>query len=309
MKNITELVGIEYPIFQGAMAKISTHQLVIAVSEAGGLGTIASGGMTTKKLREEIKAVKAGTNKPFAVNIVLLMDNCDELVDVVIEEDVKIVTTSAGTPKRFMSKLKEAGIIVIPVVPNVAIAKKMQDLGADAVITEGTEAGGHIGEVSTLPLVASAVKALDIPVIAAGGISDARSITAVFALGAKGAQMGTAYLVTEECPISMAYKEKVLASDETDTVVTGRKFGAPVRAISNEMTGIYRKMEDGDVDRQELEKLTLGSLDRAVIEGDMVTGSVMAGQIAGNLDKIQTVQAFHDTVITELKELEITVLN
>lgn len=309
MKNITELVGIEYPIFQGAMAKISTHQLVIAVSEAGGLGTIASGGMTTKKLREEIKAVKAGTNKPFAVNIVLLMDNCDELVDVVIEEDVKIVTTSAGTPKRFMSKLKEAGIIVIPVVPNVAIAKKMQDLGADAVITEGTEAGGHIGEVSTLPLVASAVKALDIPVIAAGGISDARSITAVFALGAKGAQMGTAYLVTEECPISMAYKEKVLASAETDTVVTGRKFGAPVRAISNEMTGIYRKMEDGDVDRQELEKLTLGSLDRAVIEGDMVTGSVMAGQIAGNLDKIQTVQAFHDTVITELKELEITVLN
>lgn len=309
MKNITELVGIEYPIFQGAMAKISTHQLVIAVSEAGGLGTIASGGMTTKKLREEIRAVKAGTNKPFAVNIVLLMDNCDELVDVVIEEDVNIVTTSAGSPKRFMSKLKDAGIIVIPVVPNVAIAKKMQDLGADAVITEGTEAGGHIGEVSTLPLVSSAVRALDIPVIAAGGISDARSITAVFALGAKGAQMGTAYLVTEECPISMAYKEKVMASAETDTVVTGRKFGAPVRAISNEMTDIYRKMEDGDVDRQELEKLTLGSLDRAVIEGDITTGSVMAGQIAGNLDKIQTVQTFHDTVIKELKELEITVLN
>lgn len=309
MKNITELVGIEYPIFQGAMAKISTHQLVIAVSEAGGLGTIASGGMTTKKLREEIRAVKAGTNKPFAVNIVLLMDNCDELVDVVIEEDVSIVTTSAGSPKRFMSKLKDAGIIVIPVVPNVAIAKKMQDLGADAVITEGTEAGGHIGEVSTLPLVSSAVRALDIPVIAAGGISDARSITAVFALGAKGAQMGTAYLVTEECPISMAYKEKVMASAETDTVVTGRKFGAPVRAISNEMTDIYRKMEDGDVDRQELEKLTLGSLDRAVIEGDITTGSVMAGQIAGNLDKIQTVQTFHDTVIKELKELEITVLN
>lgn len=309
MKNITELVGIEYPIFQGAMAKISTHQLVIAVSEAGGLGTIASGGMTTKKLREEIRAVKAGTNKPFAVNIVLLMDNCDELVDVVIEEDVNIVTTSAGSPKRFMSKLKDAGIIVIPVVPNVAIAKKMQDLGADAVITEGTEAGGHIGEVSTLPLVSSTVRALDIPVIAAGGISDARSITAVFALGAKGAQMGTAYLVTEECPISMAYKEKVMASAETDTVVTGRKFGAPVRAISNEMTDIYRKMEDGDVDRQELEKLTLGSLDRAVIEGDITTGSVMAGQIAGNLDKIQTVQTFHDTVIKELKELEITVLN
>lgn len=309
MKNITELVGIEYPIFQGAMAKISTHQLVIAVSEAGGLGTIASGGMTTKKLREEIRAVKAGTNKPFAVNIVLLMDNCDELVDVVIEEGVNIVTTSAGSPKRFMSKLKDAGIIVIPVVPNVAIAKKMQDLGADAVITEGTEAGGHIGEVSTLPLVSSAVRALDIPVIAAGGISDARSITAVFALGAKGAQMGTAYLVTEECPISMAYKEKVMASAETDTVVTGRKFGAPVRAISNEMTDIYRKMEDGDVDRQELEKLTLGSLDRAVIEGDITTGSVMAGQIAGNLDKIQTVQTFHDTVIKELKELEITVLN
>lgn len=308
MKNITELVGVEYPIFQGAMAKISTHELAGAVSEAGGLGIIASGGMTVDELRSEIKAVKSMTSKPFAVNLMLMMPNCGDLMDVVIEEGVKIVTTGAGSPKAFMPKLKEAGIIVIPVVPTVEIAKKMEAIGADAIVAEGTEAGGHIGEISTFPLVAAVTKAVNIPVIAAGGISDARGMIAAFALGAKGIQMGTAFLASEECPIAEAYKERILTSNETSTVVTGRKFRAPVRTIRNQMTDVYLKMEEQDMERDELEKLTIGSLRKAVVEGDVDNGSMMAGQIIGNIHEIKSVKQMCDEIIDEVKNTELVIL-
>lgn len=308
MKNITELLGTEYPIIQGAMAKIAMHQLVGAVSEAGGLGVIASGGMSPEQLREEIRLVREMTDKPFGVNLMLMMERCDELVDVVIETGVKIVTTGAGTPKRFMPKLKEAGVIVMPVVPNVKLAKKMEELGVDAVIAEGMEAGGHIGEVSTFPLVAAVTKAVNIPVIAAGGISDGRGVMAAFALGAKGVQMGTVYLASEECPISQAYKDKVVESIETSTVVTGRKFGAPVRTIRNQMTDTYLKLEEGHVERDELEKLTIGSLWKAVKEGNVENGSLMAGQVMGNIERIRSVQEIQDDIIKEIQEMTLDVL-
>ena len=206
MTKITDLLGIEYPIFQGAMAQISTSALAGAVSEAGGLGIIASGGMTAEKLREEIKKTREMTNKPFAVNVMLMMENCDEIVDVIIESNVKIITTGAGTPKKYMPKLKEAGVMVIPVVPSAKLAKKMEDLGVDAVVAEGTEAGGHIGEVATMPLIAAVTKAVSIPVLAAGGISDGRGLAAAFSLGAVGVQMGTVYLASKECPIPDSFK-------------------------------------------------------------------------------------------------------
>lgn len=303
MQKITDLLGIEYPIFQGAMAKISMSTLVAAVSEAGGLGIIATGGMTVQELREEIGKTQALTKKPFAVNIMLMMENCEEMVDIIIEMGVKIVTTGAGTPKRFMPKLKEAGIIVIPVVPSVKLAKKMEDLGVDAIVAEGTEAGGHIGEVATMPLVAAVTKAVSIPVIAAGGISDGRGLAAAFSLGAVGVQMGTVYLASEECPISRAYKEKIVASLETDTVVTGRSLGAPVRAIQNAMTTEYLALEKEEVGRDELEKLTMGSLKKAAVDGDVDNGSVMAGQAVGNITKIRYVKEIHQEIITEYRTI------
>lgn len=303
MTLINELLGIKYPLIQGAMAKISTSELVSAVSESGGLGVIASGGMTTDQVRDEIRKTKQLTDKPFAVNVMLMMENRDEIIDVVIEEGVKIITSGAGTPKPYMKRLKENGVIVMPVVPNVKIALKMQDLGADAVIVEGMEAGGHIGEVCTMPLVAAATKALSIPVIAAGGLSDGRSLAAALALGAKGIQMGTVYLSTEECPVSAPYKQEIIDGDETSTVVTGRNNGAPVRNIRNAMTTKYLELERQDVSRDELEELTIGSLYRAVKEGDMVNGSVMAGQIIGTINEIKTVQQLHDEIIQQYRVL------
>ena len=292
MTKITELLGIEYPIFQGAMAQISTSQLAGAVSEAGGLGIIASGGMTADKLREEIKKTREITQKPFAVNVMLMMENCDEIVDVIIDSNVKIITTGAGTPKKYMPKLIEADVIVIPVVPSAKLAKKMEELGVDAVVAEGTEAGGHIGEVATMPLIASVTKAVSIPVLAAGGISDGRGLAAAFSLGAVGVQMGTVYLASKECPIPDSFKQKVIESIETSTVVTGRRNGAPVRTIRNAMTDQYLALENQDVPREELEKLTMGSLAKAVVDGDVENGSLMAGQILGNIHDIRTVVLF-----------------
>lgn len=306
MSKITKMLGIDYPIFQGAMAQISKAPLVGAVSEAGGLGIIASGGMSGPELVSEIRQTKALTKKPFAVNVMLMMKNCEELIDVLIAEGVKIITTGAGTPKPYMAKLKAAGVIVIPVVPSVKLALKMAELGADAVIAEGTEAGGHIGEVTTMALLPQVTAALSIPVIGAGGISDGRGMAAAFALGAQGIQMGTVYLTAEECPISVNYKQAIVAAQETSTVVTGRNNGAPVRTLRNKMTEKYLALEKQEVDREVLEELTLGSLRKAVVEGDVENGSLMAGQIAGN---IKSVRSAKEITLSIMKEAQAVSLN
>ena len=258
--SITKLLQIKYPIFQGAMAQISHYQLAAAVSEAGGLGIIASGGMTGEQLREEIRELRKLTDKPFGVNIMLMMKNIKDIVTVIIEEKVPVVTTGAGTPKHIMPYLKEAGVKVIPVVASVKHAQKMQELGVDAVVAEGSEAGGHIGETNTMALIPQIVDAVDIPVIAAGGIADGRGLAAAFTLGAQGVQMGTVFLASDECPIAKAYKEAVLAATDTATAVTGRIAGAPVRCIRNEMTDHYIELEQKGTNREELEEITIGSL-------------------------------------------------
>lgn len=295
--TITQLLNIKYPIFQGAMAQISTHSLAAAVSNAGGLGIIASGGMTAHQLEQEIRSCKALTNQPFAVNLMLMMNNIAELVEVLIAEKVNIVTTGAGTPKQYMARFKQAGIKVIPVVPNVLIAKKMQDLGVDAIICEGTEAGGHIGETSTMALVPQVVDAVSVPVIAAGGIADGRGMAAAFALGAQGVQCGTMFMVAKECPIADTVKQFIIAANDTATVVTGRKMGAPVRCIRNQMTETYLQLENESISREKLEQLTLGSAKRAV-QGDIDNGSVMAGQICGLLQQIRPAKQLIDDMIT-----------
>ncbi|MBC2297050.1 enoyl-[acyl-carrier-protein] reductase FabK [Listeria welshimeri] len=299
--SITNLINIKYPIIQGAMAQIAKAPLVAAVSNAGGLGIIASGGMTAEMLREEIKKTKALTDKPFGVNLMLMMTNIAELTEVIIEEKVGIVTTGAGTPKTFMPIWKEAGIIVIPVVPSVMIAKRMEKMGADAVIAEGTEAGGHVGETTTMALLPQIVDAVTIPVIGAGGIADGRGIVAALALGAKGVQIGTRFLATDECPVHPDFKAAVIKASDRDTTVTGRKTGAPVRSIKNKMIKEYIRLEEENADRDTLEELTLGSLRKAVQEGDTENGSVMAGQIAGLITEIKPCKAVMEEMMTEAK--------
>lgn len=300
--SITELLHIKYPIMQGAMAQIAKAPLVAAVSNAGGLGIIASGGMSGEELRAEIQKTKALTDKPFAVNLMLMMTNIEELTAVIIEEGVKIVTTGAGTPKTYMPIWKEAGITVIPVVPSVMIARKMEQLGADAVVAEGTEAGGHVGETTTMALLPQVVDAVSIPVIAAGGIGDGRGIAAAFALGAQGVQIGTRFLATDECPVHENFKLACLKAKDRDTVVTGRRNGAPVRSIKNQMIKEYQRLEDENVDRDVLEELTLGSLRKAVQEGDTESGSVMAGQITGMITEIKPVDALIQEMMTQATE-------
>ncbi|MBC1674768.1 enoyl-[acyl-carrier-protein] reductase FabK [Listeria welshimeri] len=299
--SITNLLNIKYPIIQGAMAQIAKAPLVAAVSNAGGLGIIASGGMTAEMLREEIKKTKTLTDKPFGVNLMLMMTNIAELTEVIIEEKVGIVTTGAGTPKTFMPIWKEAGIIVIPVVPSVMIAKRMEKMGADAVIAEGTEAGGHVGETTTMALLPQIVDAVTIPVIGAGGIADGRGIVAALALGAKGVQIGTRFLATDECPVHPDFKAAVIKASDRDTTVTGRKTGAPVRSIKNKMIKEYIRLEEENADRDTLEELTLGSLRKAVQEGDTENGSVMAGQIAGLITEIKPCKAVMEEMMTEAK--------
>lgn len=300
--SITELLHIKYPIMQGAMAQIAKAPLVAAVSNAGGLGIIASGGMSGEELRAEIQKTKALTDKPFAVNLMLMMTNIEELTAVIIEEGVKVVTTGAGTPKTYMPIWKEAGITVIPVVPSVMIARKMEQLGADAVVAEGTEAGGHVGETTTMALLPQVVDAVSIPVIAAGGIGDGRGIAAAFALGAQGVQIGTRFLATDECPVHENFKLACLKAKDRDTVVTGRRNGAPVRSIKNKMIKEYQRLEDENVDRDVLEELTLGSLRKAVQEGDTENGSVMAGQITGMITEIKPVDALIQEMMTQATE-------
>ncbi|HAA0181036.1 TPA_asm: enoyl-[acyl-carrier-protein] reductase FabK [Listeria monocytogenes] len=301
--SITNLLNIKYPIIQGAMAQIAKAPLVAAVSNAGGLGIIASGGMTADMLREEIKKTKALTDKPFGVNLMLMMTNIAELTEVIIEEKVGIVTTGAGTPKTFMPIWKEAGIIVIPVVPSVMIAKRMEKMGADAVIAEGTEAGGHVGETTTMALLPQIVDAVTIPVIGAGGIADGRGIVAALALGAKGVQIGTRFLATDECPVHPDFKAAVIKASDRDTMVTGRKAGALVRSIKNKMIKEYIRLEEENADRDTLEELTLGSLRKAVQEGDTDNGSVMAGQIAGLITEIKPCKDVIEEMMTDAKNV------
>lgn len=301
--SLKDLLGIEYPIFQGAMARIATAALAGPVSEAGGLGIIGSGGLTGDQLRAEIKKVKEMTDKPFGVNLMLMMHNIPELVDIIIEEGVKVVTTGAGNPAPYIDKLKAAGVKVIPVVPSVKLAKKMEAIGADAIIAEGMESGGHVGETSTMSLVPQVVSAVNIPVLGAGGVGDGRGVVAMYAFGAIGIQAGTIFLTAEECPVPPSFKQAVLDADDTATVVTGRKLGAPVRSIKNAMLAKYIEMENRNATRDELEELTLGSLSKAVYEGDMESGSVMAGQIAGMLHEIKPVKQIITDLFDEAEEV------
>ncbi|EEA7571693.1 DUF561 domain-containing protein [Listeria monocytogenes] len=301
--SLIEMLQIKYPILQGAMAQIATYELASAVSNAGGLGIIASGGMSADALREQIRLCKEKTTKPFAVNIMLMMPNCPELVDVIIEEDVRVVTTGAGTPKPFMEKFKAAGIKVIAVIPSVKIAQKMEEIGVDAVVAEGTEAGGHVGETTTMALVRQVVSAVNIPVIAAGGIADGHGMAAVYALGASGVQIGTLFLVAEECPVPASFKQAVLDATDTSTTVTGRRNGAPVRSIKNPMIQKYVELENENASRDKLEELTLGSLRKAVHEGDVENGSVMAGQICGMLTEIRSTSDIIENLMKESKQV------
>lgn len=301
--TITKLLGIKYPVFQGAMAQIARHQLASAVSNAGGLGIIASGGMSPEQLREEIVNCKKHTDKPFAVNLMLMMHNINEIIDVIIDEGVGIVTTGAGTPRKYMPKLKEAGIKVIPVIPSVKAAKKMEELGCDAVVVEGMEAGGHVGESTTMALLPQVTSAVNIPVIAAGGIADGRGVAAAYCLGASGVQMGTVFLATEECPISDNYKNVILEAVDTSTTLTGTKFGAPVRGIKNELTKRYHELEEKSSTLMELEELTLGSLRKAAYEGDVENGSIMSGQIAGLVNEIRPVKDVIEGIFEEAQKV------
>ena len=295
--RLNELLGIKYPIIQGGMANIATGEFAAAVSNAGGLGLIGAGGMNAEELREQIRKCKTITQNPFGVNIMLMHPQAEEMAQIVIEEGVKIVTTGAGNPGKYIPAWKEAGIFVMPVVASSMLAQRMERAGADAVIAEGTESGGHVGEMTTMALVPQVVDAVDIPVVAAGGIGNGRQLAAAFALGAIGVQVGTCLLVTEECPIHEAYKQAVIESGDNGTVVTGRIAGIPVRILKNQMAREYVKNEKAGMDKMELEKFTLGALRKAVLEGDTKTGSLMAGQVAAQLTEIRPVAAVLEELV------------
>ena len=286
--KITELLGIEYPIFQGGMAWVAEYHLAAAVSEAGALGIIGAGGAPAAFVREQIQKTKELTEKPFGVNLMLMNPEADEIARVIVEEGVKVVTTGAGNPGKYMAMWKKAGIKVIPVVASVGLARMMERAGADAVIAEGTESGGHIGEATTMTLVPQVADAVRIPVIAAGGIADGRGFAAAMMLGAQAVQMGTRFLVAAECTVHDNYKKKVIAAKDIDSEVTGRGNGHPVRQIRNKLTREYLQMEKEGASLEEMEHLTLCSLRKAVVEGDVVAGTLMAGQIAGMVSKEQT---------------------
>lgn len=286
MTQLTKSLGIQYPLIQGSMAHISKHQLVIAVSNAGGLGVLTSAGLTADELRNEIHLVREGTTKPFAVNLMLMMPNIPELVSVIVDEKVPIVITGAGTPKAYMPALLASDVKVIPVIPSVKLAQKMETLGASAVIAEGMESGGHIGEMTTMALVPQVVSAINIPVIAAGGIGDGRGIVAAFALGAQAVQLGTIFLTAEETPIAADFKQAIITATDTATAVSGRHTGIPVRSLHNNMIETYLELERRGATRDEFEDLTTGSLLKA-IHGDIENGTVMAGQIAGLISDIR----------------------
>jgi enoyl-[acyl-carrier protein] reductase II len=301
--RICDLLKIEYPIVQGGMAWVAEHHLAAAVSNAGGLGIIAAGNAPAEFVREEIRKAKILTDKPFGVNIMLLSPHAPEVAKVVVEEKVSVVTTGAGNPESYIPMWKEAGIVVIPVVASVALAKRMEKYGADAVVAEGCEAGGHIGELTTMALIPQIADAVSIPVIAAGGIGDGRGLAAVFMLGAEAGQIGTRFVVSHESIVHDNYKKRVISSKDIDSAVTGRSTGHPVRSIRNNMTRNYMKLEQEGKSFEELELLTLGSLRNAVMEGDIINGSVMAGQIAGLISKEQSCKEIIEEVVKEAEEL------
>ena len=286
--RITALLNIEYPIIQGGMAWVADYHLAAAVSAAGGLGLIGAASAPASWVREQIRRVKELTDKPFGVNIMLLSPYAEEVAAVVAEEGVSVVTTGAGNPEKYMEQWKAAGIRVIPVVASVALAKRMERSGADAVVAEGCESGGHIGETTTMSLVPQVVDAVNIPVIAAGGIGDGRGIAAALMLGAEAVQMGTRFIVAKESNVHENYKHRVLAAKDIDTQVTGRSVGHPIRSLRNQMTRKYLKLEAEGASFEELELMTLGGLRKAVVEGDVMGGSVMSGQIAGLVTREQT---------------------
>ncbi len=301
--RITELLGIEYPIIQGGMAWVAESHLAAAVSAAGGLGLIGGANAPAEVIRNYIREIKAVTDKPFGVNVMLMSPYADDVAKVVVEEGVPVVTTGAGNPEKYMAMWKAAGIKVIPVVASVALAKRMERYGADAVVAEGTESGGHIGEATTMTLVPQVVDAVSIPVIAAGGIGDGRGIAAAFMLGAEAVQMGTRFLVAKECIVHQNYKDRVLKAKDIDSAVTGRSHGHPVRCLRNQMTREYVKLENEGKSFEELEYLTLGTLRKAVVEGDVTNGTVMAGQIAGLVSKEQTCKEMIDEMMAQAETL------
>ena len=294
--RLNELLGTEFPIIQGGMANIATGEFAAAVSNAGALGLIGAGGMDAESVRSHIRRCRELTDKPFGVNIMLMNPAAPEIARVVVEEGVKLVTTGAGVPSQYIPAWKEAGIKVFPVIAATTLVRRLAPLGVDGFIAEGTESGGHVGELTTMALVPQVRDMTDLPVIAAGGIASGRQLAAAFALGACGAQVGTCLLVSRECPIHDNYKQALLKAKDSDTVVTGRSVNAPVRILKNQMSREYLSRERAGAGREELEQYTLGSLRRAVFGGDTKTGSLMAGQVAGMLHEIRPLR----TILEEL---------
>lgn len=304
--RLTELLGIQYPIIQGGMAWVAEHHLAAAVSEAGGLGLIGAASAPGEWVREQVRKAREQTRSPFGVNIMLMSPHADEVAKVIVEERVPVVTTGAGSPEKYMEMWKEAGTKVIPVVASVALARRMERCGADAVVAEGMESGGHIGESTTMALVPQVADAVEIPVVAAGGIADGRGIAAAFMLGAQGVQMGTRFIATKEAQVHENYKKCILKARDIDTRVTGRSTGHPVRALRNQMTRAYLQKEQEGAGFEELENLTLGGLRKAVVEGDVVHGSVMSGQIAGLVNEELSCGELIQKLMRELEALEIS---
>lgn len=301
MKKLNEILGTEFPIIQGGMANIATGEFAAACANAGALGMIATGGWDGERVRSEIRRARELTDKPIGVNLMLMSPHADAIAQVILDEKIGIVTTGAGNPGKYIEAWKAAGIKVIPVVANVTLAKRLSRYAVDAFVAEGTESGGHVGEMTTMALVPQVIDAVDVPVIAAGGIADGRQAAAAFALGACGIQIGTSLLASHECPIHANYKEAVLKAKDSDTVVTGRSIGGPVRILKNQMTNKYLELEKRGATLEELEVLTLGGLRRAVLEGDVKNGSVMSGQVAGMLHELKPVRQILEEMMSGAK--------
>lgn len=297
--KFSEMFTVKYPIIQGAMAHIATPEFVATISNAGALGVLATGAMKPEEVQAAIQRCKQLTDQPFGVNLMLMNPYTDEIVEYIIQEKVAFVTTGAGNPSKYIQALKAANIKIFPVVNSVGLAKRLVGHGVDGIIAEGTESGGHVGELTTMALVPQIVDAVDVPVIVAGGIACGRQINAAFALGAEAVQIGTRFLVSEECPVHENYRHAIIKAKDLDTIVTGRSVGAPVRILKNQMALEYRKLEQENAEREKLEEITLGALRRAVFEGDMKHGSVMVGQVAGLCTKIQPVKEILEELMSE----------